>query len=347
MGGYTIFPKYRVIAYYGNGQSNALGVLGHFPPEVAAAKIAAVARQWATPQRPTIPAMELIVSVADGAPGSHGNYSHDTADSVIERYLAVVRKHHQLLVLDIQPGRQKFLPVVQRYEKFLAMPDVGVALDPEWRMGPTDIPGRVIGHVDAPEINAFATGMNRNSALVAVSTGLLRAMNRDEAEAVLGHEISHVANGDMVTMALIQGVLNTFVIFLARVVGRAVDSAISGGNGRDGGGIAYFLIVMALQVVFGLFASIISMWFSRWREFRADAGGARLAGRDKMINALQRLAQTYGESTLPQQIQAFGISGQVGSGIGRLFMSHPPLAERIAALRNAPVDQVTSTVVVR
>ena len=198
---------------------------------------------------------------------------------------------------------------------------------------------------DAPEINAFATGMNRNSALVAVSTGLLRAMNRDEAEAVLGHEISHVANGDMVTMALIQGVLNTFVIFLARVVGRVVDSAISGN--RDGGGIAYFLIVMALQVVFGLLASIISMWFSRWREFRADAGGARLAGRDKMINALQRLAQTYGESTLPQQIQAFGISGQVGSGIQRMFMSHPPLAERIAALRNAPIDPVASPVIAR
>ena len=198
---------------------------------------------------------------------------------------------------------------------------------------------------DAPEINAFATGMNRNNALVAVSTGLLRAMNRDEAEAVLGHEITHVANGDMVTMALIQGVLNTFVIFLARVVGRIVDSAISGN--REGGGIAYFLIVMALQVVFGLFASIISMWFSRWREFRADAGGARLAGRDKMINALQRLAQTYGESTLPQQIQAFGISGQVGSGIQRLFMSHPPLAERIAALRNAPIGPVASTATVR
>lgn len=190
---------------------------------------------------------------------------------------------------------------------------------------------------DAPEINAFATGMNRNSALVAVSTGLLRALGRDEAEAVLGHEITHVANGDMVTMALIQGVLNTFVIFLARVVGRVVDSAISGGNGRDGGGIAYFLIVMVLQVVFGLLASIISMWFSRHREFRADAGGAQLAGREKMINALQRLAQTYGESTLPQQIQAFGISGQPGTGIQRLFMSHPPLAERIAALRNAPI----------
>ena len=195
---------------------------------------------------------------------------------------------------------------------------------------------------DAPEINAFATGMNRNSALVAVSTGLLRALNRDEAEAVLGHEITHVANGDMVTMALIQGVLNTFVIFLARVVGRIIDSAISGGNSRDGGGIAYFLIVMALQVVFGLLASIISMWFSRWREFRADAGGARLAGRDKMIGALQRLAQTYGESSLPQQIQAFGISGQVGTGIQRLFMSHPPLAERIAALHNAPIAVSTT-----
>lgn len=198
---------------------------------------------------------------------------------------------------------------------------------------------------DAPEINAFATGMNRNNALVAVSTGLLRAMNRDEAEAVLGHEITHVANGDMVTMALIQGVLNTFVIFLARVVGRIVDSAISGN--RDGGGIAYFLIVMALQVVFGLFASVISMWFSRWREFRADAGGARLAGREKMINALQRLALTYGESTLPQQIQAFGISGQVGSGIQRLFMSHPPLAERIAALRNARLDPLVANTVQR
>ena len=151
-----IFPKYRVVAYYGNGQSTALGVLGHFPPEVAAATVAEVAHQWATPQRPVVPAMELIVSVADGAPGSNGNYSHDTPDSVIERYLAVVRKHHQLLVLDIQPGRQKFLPVVQRYEKFLKMPDVGVALDPEWRMGPTDVPGRVIGHVDAPEINAVS-----------------------------------------------------------------------------------------------------------------------------------------------------------------------------------------------
>ncbi|MFO1474072.1 MAG: protease HtpX [Lysobacterales bacterium] len=187
---------------------------------------------------------------------------------------------------------------------------------------------------DAPEINAFATGANRNNALVAVSTGLLRAMNRDEAEAVLGHEVSHVANGDMVTMALLQGVLNTFVIVLARVVGRVVDGYISGN--REGGGFGYFIVVNVLQLVFGIFASVIAMWFSRHREFRADAGGATLAGRDKMIAALERLAQNHGESTLPKQMAAFGISG--GSiGLGRLLMSHPPLEERIAALRNAPL----------
>ena len=191
---------------------------------------------------------------------------------------------------------------------------------------------------DAPEINAFATGANRNKALVAVSTGLLRAMNRDEAEAVLGHEISHVANGDMVTMALLQGVLNTFVIVLARVVGRVVDGYLSNGRNSEGGGIGYFAIVFVLDMVFGLFASMIAMWFSRHREFRADAGGATLAGRDKMVRALERLAQTYGHSTLPKQVQAFGISGGVGHGLKRLLMSHPPLDERIAALRNAPLD---------
>ena len=191
---------------------------------------------------------------------------------------------------------------------------------------------------DAPEINAFATGANRNKALVAVSTGLLRAMNRDEAEAVLGHEISHVANGDMVTMALLQGVLNTFVIVLARVVGRVVDGYLSNGRNSEGGGIGYFAIVFVLDMVFGLFASMIAMWFSRHREFRADAGGATLAGRDKMVRALERLAQTYGHSTLPKQVQAFGISGGVGHGFKRLLMSHPPLDERIAALRNAPLD---------
>ena len=191
---------------------------------------------------------------------------------------------------------------------------------------------------DAPEINAFATGANRNKALVAVSTGLLRAMNRDEAEAVLGHEVSHVANGDMVTMALLQGVLNTFVIVLARIVGRIVDGYLSGN--REGGGFGYFIVVNVLQLVFGIFASVIAMWFSRHREFRADAGGATLAGRDKMIAALERLAQNHGESTLPKQMAAFGISG--GSiGLGRLLMSHPPLEERIAALRNAPLGAST------
>jgi len=184
------------------------------------------------------------------------------------------------------------------------------------------------------EINAFATGANRNNALVAVSTGLLQAMSRDEAEAVLAHEVSHVANGDMVTMALLQGVLNTFVIVLARVVGRIVDNALSGGR-NHGGGIGYFISVMVLDMIFGLFASMIAMWFSRYREFRADAGGARLAGRGKMIAALQKLALTYGKNTLPKQVAAFGISGAVGFGFGKLLRSHPPLEERIAALRNS------------
>ena len=190
---------------------------------------------------------------------------------------------------------------------------------------------------EGPEINAFATGANRNNALVAVSTGLLHNMSEDEAEAVLGHEIAHVANGDMITMALLQGVLNTFVIVLARVVGGIIDSALSGNREGGGRGFAYYIIVFVLEMVFGLFATMISMWFSRHREFRADAGGARLAGRDKMVAALERLSQTYGESTLPKQVAAFGISGGVGHGLKKLLMSHPPLAERIQALRDMPV----------
>lgn len=189
---------------------------------------------------------------------------------------------------------------------------------------------------DAPEINAFATGANRNNALVAVSTGLLRAMDKDEAEAVLGHEVAHVANGDMVTMALLQGVLNTFVIVLARLVARALSNYL----GRDLGGIAYFAVVFVLDMIFGLFASMIAMWFSRHREFRADAGGAALAGRDKMVKALEKLSMTYGHNTLPKQVAAFGISGGVGHGLKKLLMSHPPLEERIQALRNVPQDQL-------
>ncbi|WP_045727245.1 protease HtpX [Xanthomonas sp. GPE 39] len=193
---------------------------------------------------------------------------------------------------------------------------------------------------DGPEINAFATGANRNNALVAVSTGLLHNMTEDEAEAVIGHEISHIANGDMVTMALLQGVLNTFVIVLARVVGGVLDSYL-GGNRDDRRGLAYYAIVMVLELVFGLFATMIAMWFSRYREFRADAGGASLAGRAKMIAALQRLELNHGQSTLPSQVQAFGIAGGLGQGLRRLFMSHPPLSERIAALR---ASQVNATV---
>jgi len=186
---------------------------------------------------------------------------------------------------------------------------------------------------DAPEINAFATGANRNNALVAVSTGLLHNMSEDEAEAVLGHEIAHVANGDMITMALLQGVLNTFVIVLARVVGGVIDSALSG-NRDSGRGFAYYIIVFVLEMVFGLFATMIAMWFSRHREFRADAGGAQFAGRQKMIAALERLKINHGQSTLPNQIAAFGIAGSTAK---KLFLSHPPLEERIAALRSSTV----------
>ncbi len=189
---------------------------------------------------------------------------------------------------------------------------------------------------DAPEMNAFATGASKNSALVAVSSGLLQQMDRDQVRAVLGHEIGHVANGDMVTLTLIQGVLNTLVIVASRIVGRMVDSWLSGGrDDRGGTGIGYFVSVIVLQIVFGLFASMIVAAFSRWREFRADAAGAGLAGRGAMISALQRLQVNHGENTLPKTIAAFGISGPLAAGLQRLFMSHPPLDERIAALQNA------------
>ena len=183
----------------------------------------------------------------------------------------------------------------------------------------------------APDVNAFATGMNRNSALVAVSTGLLDNMTRDEAEAVLGHEITHVANGDMVTLALIQGVVNTFVIFLSRIIGNLVDKVVF--KTERGNGPAFWITSIIAELVLGILASIIVMWFSRRREFRADAGGASLAGREKMISALQRLKQAHEAPQLPAQMRAFGISGGQVGGIARLFMSHPPLDERIEALR--------------
>jgi heat shock protein HtpX len=186
---------------------------------------------------------------------------------------------------------------------------------------------------DAPDVNAFATGWNRNAALVAVSSGLLRSMSRDEAEAVLGHEITHVSNGDMVTLALIQGVVNTFVIFFAKLFGILVDRILLKNDGRNGPGIGAFVAEIAAQLVLGVLASIIVMWFSRQREFRADAGGASLAGRQKMIAALERLKMNHEQAMLPEKMAAFGISG--GKGFSRLFMTHPPLEERIEALRLA------------
>jgi heat shock protein HtpX len=190
-----------------------------------------------------------------------------------------------------------------------------------------------VGIFESAQPNAFATGPRRDSALVAVSSGLLSAMNRSEIEAVLGHEMTHVANGDMVTLTLIQGVVNTFVIFLSRIVGNIVDRSLS--RDSEGRGPAYLVTVLVTQLVLGVLASIIVMWFSRQREFRADAGGARLAGRDQMIAALERLQRAHDEP-LPSHLNAFGIAGGEGAGWQRLFMSHPPIEQRIAALRALP-----------
>ena len=176
--------------------------------------------------------------------------------------------------------------------------------------------------------NAFATGWNRNDALVAVSTGLLQTMNRDEVEAVLAHEMSHVANGDMVTLTLIQGVVNTFVVFLSRIIGHIIDRVVL--KNERGHGIGFFVTSLVAQVVLGILASMIVMWFSRWREYRADAGAAQLAGRHKMIAALQRLQQAHATEPLPDEMAAFGITG---GRVAALFASHPPLEARIAALQ--------------
>jgi heat shock protein HtpX len=189
-----------------------------------------------------------------------------------------------------------------------------------------------VGIFDAQEMNAFATGARRNAALVAVSSGLLRSMSRTQAEAVLGHEITHVANGDMVTLALLQGVLNTFVIFLARIIGGLIDRAVFR-NDRQESGIGFFVTTMVAQFVLGILASIIVAWYSRRREFRADRGGADLAGTSNMIDALQMLKRSQGEP-MPQQLQAFGINTGKSSGLMHLFMSHPPLDVRIAALQS-------------
>jgi heat shock protein HtpX len=219
----------------------------------------------------------------------------------------------QVIGQSADPTEQWLLGLVERHAR-----SVGVGM-PE------------VGIFDSPEPNAFATGMNRNSALVAVSTGLLQRMSHQEIEAVLGHEMTHVANGDMVTLALIQGVVNTFVIFLSRVIGNIIDRAVFGD--RQGRGIASFVTVIVCQLLLGILANIIVMWFSRRREFRADRGGAQLAGTDNMIAALEDLKRVHEPLPAPQ-FAAFGIAdGAVANGLRRLFMSHPPLDERIAALR--------------
>jgi len=189
-----------------------------------------------------------------------------------------------------------------------------------------------VGIFDSPQPNAFATGANRNAALVAVSTGLLNTMTQDEVEAVLGHEVSHVANGDMITMALIQGVVNTFVMFFSTVIGHLVDRIVF--KTERGHGPAYYVTSIIAQLLLSVLASIIVMWFSRRREFRADQGGADLAGRQKMIASLRRLQQAHEPEDLPDQMAAFGISGGVGSGLKALFLTHPPLEQRISALEN-------------
>lgn len=188
-----------------------------------------------------------------------------------------------------------------------------------------------VGIFETPQMNAFATGMKRNEALVAVSRGLLQGMTRDEAEAVLGHEVAHIANGDMITMALIQGVVNTFVIFFARVIGSMVDRVIF--KNEDGHGMGFWITTIIAEIVLGILASTIVMWFSRKREFVADQGGANLSRKENMIGALERLKAGTQQEGLPDQLAAFGIDGGKPAGIKALFMSHPPLDERIAALR--------------
>jgi len=248
----------------------------------------------------------LVVSLVIGFSGS-------IISLLMSKWSAKMMVGAQVIENPVDPGQRWLVDTVRRLasQAGIGMPEVAV--------------------YDAPDLNAFATGWNRNDALVAVSTGLLQNMGKDEIEAVLGHEISHVANGDMVTLALIQGVVNTFVIFFAKLFGILVDRILLKNDERQGPGIGAFVAEIVAQVVLGVLASIIVMWFSRQREFRADAGGASLAGRGKMIAALERLRLNQEQATLPEKMAAFGISG--GSAITRLFMTHPPLDERINALR--------------
>jgi len=231
--------------------------------------------------------------------------------------------------------------------KWMAKKSMGVQLietpsnqQEQWLVSTVEMQAREAG-IGMPEVgifnsaqpNAFATGMSKNSSLVAVSTGLLNNMTRDEVEAVLGHEVSHVANGDMVTLTLIQGVVNTFVIFFSRIIGHIIDRVVF--KIERGHGPGYWIGVIFVQMILSVLASTIVMWFSRRREFKADSGGAYLAGREKMIAALRRLQQASNPEPLPDEMAAFGISGGKVDGFKKLFMSHPPLEERIAALENS------------
>lgn len=228
----------------------------------------------------------------------------------ISKWMAKTSMGVQVITEPSTPQERWLVETVARYaqEAHIGMPEVGV--------------------FQSPDPNAFATGMNKNNALVAVSTGLLQNMTKAEAEAVLGHEVAHIANGDMVTMGLIQGVVNTFVIFFARIIGNFVDRVVF--KNEEGHGPAFFIASIVAELVLGILASIIVMWFSRQREFRADHGGAYLAGRHNMIAALQRL-QSLHPQPLPESMAAFGIAG--GGGLSKLLMSHPPLEERIARLQ--------------
>lgn len=230
----------------------------------------------------------------------------------LSKFMAKRSMGVQLITQARNNTEQWLLNTVQRQaeEAGIGMPDVGI--------------------FNSPDPNAFATGMRRNNALVAVSTGLLQNMSPDEVEAVLGHEVSHVANGDMVTMGLIQGVINTFVIFLSRVIGHVVDRVVF--KTERGYGPAYYVTSIVAQIFLSILASTIVMWFSRRREFRADTGGASLSSREKMIDALRALQRNSKAEDLPGEFAAFGISGGVAGGMKKLFMSHPPLEERIAAL---------------
>jgi heat shock protein HtpX len=241
-------------------------------------------------------------------------FSGSIISLLMSKWMAKQSVGAQIIVDPIDPTERWLVETVRRQAQAagIGMPEVAI--------------------YDAPDVNAFATGWNRNSALVAVSTGLLHSMSKDEAEAVLGHEISHVANGDMVTLALIQGVVNTFVVFFSKIIGILVDRVLLKNDPRNGPGIGAFVAEIAAQIVLGILASMIVMWFSRQREFRADAGGANLAGRQKMIAALEKLKVNHElQAAMPQNMSAMAISS--GGGFSRLFMTHPPLDERIAALR--------------